>query len=167
MGGVESEVWRAEICRRERKTSRFPRRRRRSCYRSVTGFIDCRIGHLGQLLPNPDAIKRVALSAKKWVKMENAMDYHKMTWEEKRALVEQVFGGTTPDGGRMGVYIERLPAKGKRFNWRYSIRGQIVEEKLIPKSIASFERFDRFDPARDLCEQDLAVSQSSLSTPIA
>ena len=28
-----------------------------------------------------------------------------MTWQQKRMLVEDVFGGTTPEGRRMGIYI--------------------------------------------------------------
>ena len=54
-----------------------------------------------------------------------------MTWDEKRALVEAVFGGQTPDGKRAGVYIQWQPT-GKRPTWSYSIRGLIKNERLRP-----------------------------------
>ncbi len=48
----------------------------------------------------------------------------KMTYEERRALVETVFSGKMADGERMGVYI-RWDGEG---NWTFSIHGHLIEE---------------------------------------
>jgi DNA invertase Pin-like site-specific DNA recombinase len=51
-----------------------------------------------------------------------------MTWEEKRALVEMVFGGTTPEGQRCGVYIEwpdDRRGKGPK-QWKFRIVGRLA-----------------------------------------
>jgi len=63
-----------------------------------------------------------------------------MTWEQKRALVEMVFGGKTADGKRMGIHIEWLePAiHGQRPRWRYSIVGHLINEDGWP--LMSLER---------------------------
>lgn len=54
-----------------------------------------------------------------------------MAYEEKRALVEIVFGGNTLDGRRMGVYIER----GEGDDWKFSIHGHLIDEEgLAPMS---------------------------------
>jgi len=56
--------------------------------------------------------------------------YDEMTYDEKRALMEMVFSSKTPDGQRMGVYIE-WSEKG----WKFDIRGQLIDEQgLIPLS---------------------------------
>lgn len=75
------------------------------------------------------------LNASLWMKVEAAdEEFHKMTWDEKRALVKAVFGGVTADGKRMGVYIQWKSRKGERPTWTYSIRGQIKQERLRPHS---------------------------------
>jgi site-specific DNA recombinase len=57
--------------------------------------------------------------------------FNEMTWEDQRSLIEEVFAGKTPDGKRMGVYIE--PADGKPSRWKYTIRGILLdaEGKLL------------------------------------
>jgi len=49
--------------------------------------------------------------------------FGKMTWEEKRDLVENVFSGKTADGQRMGVYLSWTDDG----QFRYTIRGHLVE----------------------------------------
>jgi DNA invertase Pin-like site-specific DNA recombinase len=58
--------------------------------------------------------------------MRSAEDPERMTYEQKRMLVEDVFGGTTPDGRRMGVYVTPIDAERnvKHRRWRYEIRGR-------------------------------------------
>jgi hypothetical protein len=64
-------------------------------------------------------------------------DFAGMTYEDKRALVEMVFGGRTADGTKMGVWVswvdgERDRKRGKR--WRYRIVGHLAfdREGLTP-----------------------------------
>jgi hypothetical protein len=65
-----------------------------------------------------------------------------MSWEDKRALVQSIFSGTTPDGRRMGVYIEwtdkpqrtasHIAVRGDKL-WRYSLLGNLInEEGMLP-----------------------------------
>ena len=56
-----------------------------------------------------------------------AQDPEKMTWEQKRTLVQDVFGDKTPDGKRMGIYISPIDTEPNQKNrrWRYEIRGRL------------------------------------------
>src|SRR5262249_3332810 len=103
-------------------------------------------------VPNAAAIRRVAgtfsrrysdarLVGKK-IKAETRYDL--MTWDEKRALVQSVFGGTVPDGRGMGVFIRWLPGDKRSPEWRFSIRGQLVETDLVPRSDEFLRRI--YDP---------------------
>lgn len=75
------------------------------------------------------------LSAKLHFKVQQADDCLKnMSWDDRRALMESVFAGHTPDGKRAGVYIEWALHDGKP-RWRYSIRGLINEDSLLPSGI--------------------------------
>jgi hypothetical protein len=49
-------------------------------------------------------------------------DFSRMTWQQKRELVQQVFSGKTLEGQRMGVYLERTGAEV-----RYTIRGHFTQ----------------------------------------
>lgn len=84
---------------------------------------------------------RKRASANKWA--AHNIDYADMSWADKRSLVESVFGGTMPDGRRMGVYISWEPswdsapsshvAVDAEKPWRYSLRGHLVEgDGLLP-----------------------------------
>jgi hypothetical protein len=59
-----------------------------------------------------------------------------MSWEQKRMLVEDVFGGTTPDGRRMGIYVNPVDTGRhvKHRRWSYEIRGQIEGEGVLSGS---------------------------------
>jgi DNA invertase Pin-like site-specific DNA recombinase len=59
-----------------------------------------------------------------------------MTWEQKRLLVEDVFGGTTPDGRRMGIYVTPIDTdrNQKRRRWAYEIRGRVEAGGVLRES---------------------------------
>lgn len=46
-----------------------------------------------------------------------------MSWRDKRALLEAVFSGKTPEGRRMGVHI----SWDESGNWRYKIEGRLLD----------------------------------------
>jgi DNA invertase Pin-like site-specific DNA recombinase len=68
-------------------------------------------------------IKRVPIRVllKQW---EANRDYDGMSFEQKRYLVELVFGGRTPEGKRLGVYVK--PGEGK--TWNYHILGHLIDQ---------------------------------------
>jgi hypothetical protein len=91
--------------------------------------------------------KNGKLSAGLWAKVglaDSAEALASMSWDDKRALIESVFAGLTPDGKRAGVYIQWIP-EGKRAKWRYSIRGLIQQERLLPRDAEQLEE-DLLDP---------------------
>jgi hypothetical protein len=105
-------------------------------------------------------------SARLRAKKQLAYCFDAMTWEQKRALVEQVFDGKTIDGRRMGVYLERLDGQTKyrARGWKYSIEGQLIQEQgQVPVSMKEFGL--GFDPARDLAESDFVSRSGRSSTP--
>jgi DNA invertase Pin-like site-specific DNA recombinase len=53
----------------------------------------------------------------------------KMSWEDRRALFEMVFGGKARDGRRLGVYVSWVPGQeGKQHKrWNYEIVGNFIE----------------------------------------
>ena len=96
-------------------------------------------------VPSPEEVQAVSkvLSGRIYALRDSATDYNAMTWDEKRALVEQVFGVEMPDGKRGGVYIEWMPGDDKRSNWKFSIRGTINQDKLAPLDYETLsERYD-------------------------
>jgi DNA invertase Pin-like site-specific DNA recombinase len=63
-------------------------------------------------------------------------DFAGMAWEEKRSLAEMVFGGKTPDGKRMGIYIQWADGQEsrRRKTWLYRVLGRLIDEPgLAPK----------------------------------
>ena len=91
--------------------------------------------------PNPDKIKsmskKVSTKFKRSVRLgsirfrASAKPYSEMTYEEKRALVELVFGGKMPNGKRMGVYLKM----NSRKDWSFDIHGHLIDEEgLMPLS---------------------------------
>ncbi len=63
-------------------------------------------------------------------------DPSRMTWEQKRLLVQDVFGGTMHDGKRMGVYVAPidLDRNRKHRSWRYVVQGRIETAGVIDDS---------------------------------
>jgi hypothetical protein len=53
--------------------------------------------------------------------------YAKMTFDDKRKLLQSVFTGKDPDGNRCGVYIKK-DNKDKKQPWLYEIRGNFISE---------------------------------------
>ena len=53
----------------------------------------------------------------------------KMTYKEKRSLCEMVFSGKTPDGKRMGVFINW---NIKDLSWTFDIRGHLINYRNMP-----------------------------------
>jgi DNA invertase Pin-like site-specific DNA recombinase len=67
-------------------------------------------------------------------------DFAGMTLEDRRALAEMVFSGTTTDGKRMGVWVswvEGQEAKKMKKRWRYRIVGHLSFDRngLTPTEI--------------------------------
>ena len=48
-----------------------------------------------------------------------------MSFEDKRALLQNLFGGTDKDGKRYGVYVEKMKRKDL---WVYTIKWAFIEE---------------------------------------
>jgi hypothetical protein len=86
-----------------------------------------------QKLPNADLINMRLNLELDYLSSPDALDA--MPWEDKKTLMQMVFGGKTPKGKRMGVYIEWIHGEdGAAPQWRYSIRGQITEQGWFPPS---------------------------------
>ncbi len=71
--------------------------------------------------------------------IRGAQDPDLMTWKQKRMLVEDVFGGMTPDGRRMGIYISPIDAEPnqKHRRWRYEVRGRLEACGVLKDSAAT------------------------------
>jgi site-specific DNA recombinase len=95
-------------------------------------------------VPTPAKIKEVSrqisarfgnrprLSARLWARTETINEcVDNMTWDEKRALAEMVFGGKTPENKRMGIFITWVdgPRRKQHKNWKYIIKGHLIDEK--------------------------------------
>jgi hypothetical protein len=50
---------------------------------------------------------------------------NEMSFEDKRTLLQNLFGGTDKDGKRFGVYVEKMIRKGLCV---YTIKGAFIEE---------------------------------------
>ncbi len=72
--------------------------------------------------PSREQIEQAATKAA--ASIHRGKQFTRMSYEDKRALVEAVFGGKTPDGRRLGVYI-RWSDDGK--DWTFSIYGKICD----------------------------------------
>jgi DNA invertase Pin-like site-specific DNA recombinase len=88
-------------------------------------------------LPDPAEVKklagRVAGGMRRWArefKINN--DFAGMTWDERRALCQTVFGGKTRDGRRLGVYVtwdDSGPTQAHvQRPWRYRILGRLIDQ---------------------------------------
>lgn len=86
--------------------------------------------------PSPEAIKATAkqvvesfskprVSARKRLAIRDANDLSKMTYADKRALVETVFMGRMPDGAPMGVYVDPIEGQEnfRTKKWAFTLRG--------------------------------------------
>ncbi len=84
--------------------------------------------------------------------MRAAEDPERMTYEQKRVLVQDVFGGLTPDGCRMGVYVIPLELERNRKHrrWRYEIRGRIQAVGTLQDSDSAVTSYSRYSPGLTL-----------------
>lgn len=57
-------------------------------------------------------------------------DVTRMTYDDQRALMETVFGGTLPDGRRMGVYVHWQEKRKRCTPWEYRLLGRLVDPFL-------------------------------------
>jgi site-specific DNA recombinase len=78
---------------------------------------------------------RARQASKAFVRANAAMgranhDFSKLTWEDKRELLERVFAGKTAEGQRAGVYIQWPAREGGKT--RYTIRGLITRSDVLP-----------------------------------
>jgi site-specific DNA recombinase len=86
---------------------------------------------LAQLLENIPSAREVKEAADRIVRAATiaVANWHfdKMTWTEKRKLVQMVFTGKTADGKRHGVYISWIDGmeKKRRKEWRFRIVGRL------------------------------------------
>jgi DNA invertase Pin-like site-specific DNA recombinase len=80
-----------------------------------------------------DAAERVSKAfnkARQWaMKQTINSDFDGMTWDDKKSLFQMVFSGTTPDGRRMGVYVEPSGESGSLALRRhpYRILGRLID----------------------------------------
>jgi DNA invertase Pin-like site-specific DNA recombinase len=72
---------------------------------------------------------RIASARPEAKRMQANFDLDVMTWEEQRVLVEMVFAGKTPDGKRLGVYVEWVAGQeGRRRKcWHHRVRGRLID----------------------------------------
>ena len=72
-----------------------------------------------------------------------------MTYEQKRMLVEDVFGCTTSDGRRMGVYVTPIDTErnAKHRRYRYQIRGRIEWGGVLKDCVTSNARYYKQKPS--------------------
>ena len=69
-----------------------------------------------------ELLKRMATS---WAKGPEHLS--EMTFKEKRALIETVFGGKDSEGKRFGVYLEKREDSTKH-QWMFTIKGNLIDE---------------------------------------
>ena len=57
-------------------------------------------------------------------------DYSRMSWDQKKALVKQVFSGHTVDGRKFGVYVDVINCEGARRdkNFKFEIVGNLIDQ---------------------------------------
>ncbi|MFH5803327.1 recombinase family protein [Alienimonas sp. DA493] len=94
-------------------------------------------------VPNPDGVRAAAEAAcdawgarvgvvsarRRMVQHKAAYDFEALSPEDRRALVEMVFVGRTPDGNPAGVYVEPIPGQKPRRpkRWRFHLRGLLMD----------------------------------------
>ena len=90
--------------------------------------------------PSPANIKKASKNiSSQLVKLRLAKKYanrqfDKMTYDEKRTLVESVFSGKTADGKRMGVYV-----CWNKDSWTFDIKGRFIDESGLKPWTETFQ----------------------------
>ena len=87
-------------------------------------------------IPDPAQIKKhgkaMSASMQALIRAHRHAPLEEMSYEDRRALVEQVFSGTGLDGRRLGVYVE--PGQGSPKRFRFTIHGHLIEREGLTKS---------------------------------
>lgn len=85
--------------------------------------------------------------------LEANLKANRMSFEDRRELVLLVFGNgaKTPDGRRMGVYVELAEGEQPRTNkrWTYEIKGHLVDLSGFappPKPLAEMVSGEGYEP---------------------
>jgi len=100
----------------------------------LTEQID-KITPLVENIPTKKAIRREASLIKRQYRaiFKSTRQLAKMTYEQKRSLVEFAFGGLDPEGRRLGVYVDKTGD-----TWSYVVRGKLqdVRQGRLPMDLA-------------------------------
>ncbi|GAB4153520.1 MAG: hypothetical protein Tsb009_29960 [Planctomycetaceae bacterium] len=123
-------------------------------------------------LTHKEATRRAKrLSARRTALLELANDPDEISYEDARALLAEVFGGTLPNGQRMGVYvipIDKGPnIKNRRF--RYQLRGHLQDtgEGASCGTSSGSRSPDTGRPARRFRQPVVRRRDESTQSPVA
>jgi hypothetical protein len=135
------------------------------------GKLSEEIDKLAAILANVPSTKEIERFAEKVTKRRAYLPRHRlianlsngdldgMTFEERRELLEMVFGGKTPDGKRLGVYVT---LKGKEPSYR--ILGRLIDQQgTIPDRLLETPQEDEWNGAER--QQALLESVTSSAQP--
>ncbi len=86
--------------------------------------------------PDDGQIRQVSRTVRRRLAVRY-FDYHQMTYEDKRALLQLVFSGTLPNGKRMGVYC-----KWNEDGITFDIKGHLIE--LLDLKPMNTDRLNRY-----------------------
>jgi site-specific DNA recombinase len=107
--------------------------------RQQKGLLTAEIEKIITLLENAPSEKHIRANANLLQAQIRSMystdkAFSEMGYEEKRNLVQFAFGGTTPDGKRYGVYVEKTNSKKRP--WVFKLIGALCRDKIyLPMDI--------------------------------
>lgn len=90
---------------------------------------------------------------------------NRMTWDEKRKLIQAVFSGKTLEGDRAGVYVRRTGQGVIEYELRGDLLHHTTSHVLPMSSEQRKELLNIFDPVYDLSPDDL-IDQESLQNTV-
>jgi hypothetical protein len=80
----------------------------------------------GRMVPQLIEDKKGGLDCRLYMRVTQPDDrLDLMTWDDKRALIERLFDGVTPDGEKAGIYVRWSKRDNGSVRWGFSIRGII------------------------------------------
>ncbi|MDX2498415.1 MAG: hypothetical protein QNL11_11030, partial [Desulfobacterales bacterium] len=87
-------------------------------------------------IPSENKIKSKAHMLKRMIKgyySHSPKHYKKMSFDDRRRLLQAVFSGTDPEGNRCGIYLTK-DGKNKEKPWAYQIKGNFLSYRgRLPK----------------------------------
>lgn len=117
--------------------------------------------------PSPEQIKatadevvrrftKVSTARRRAVARAAQTDFDAMTWDDKRALVEMVFNGRTPEGRPFGIYVESIEGqkKRRRKQWAFQLIGIAPLNGL--RGLCPGSTNEEHEPAEELIDSDFA-----------